>query len=59
LLWLLHTRLARVLTFPPLAFTLFVVTPFVLYYSPLYEITLRSAFWHGLLHVHFLAVGRC
>ncbi len=57
LLWLLHTRLARVLTFPPLAFTLFVVTPFVLYYSPLYEVTLRSAFWHGLLHVHFLAVG--
>jgi cytochrome c oxidase assembly factor CtaG len=57
LLWLLHTRLARVLTFPPLAFTLFVVTPFVLYYSPLYEVTLRSAFWHGLLHVHFLLVG--
>ena len=57
LLWLLHTPLARALTFPPLAFTLFVVTPFVLYYSPLYEITLRSALWHGLLHVHFLAVG--
>jgi cytochrome c oxidase assembly factor CtaG len=57
LLSLLHTRLARVLTFAPLALALFVVTPFVLYYSPLYEITLRSAFWHGLLHLHFVTIG--
>jgi cytochrome c oxidase assembly factor CtaG len=57
LLTLLHTRLARVLTFAPLALALFVVTPFVLYYSPLYEITLRSAFWHGLLHLHFVTIG--
>ena len=57
LLALLHTRLAKVLTFPPLALALFVVTPFVLYYSPLYELTLRSAFWHGLLHLHFVIVG--
>ena len=45
------------LTFPPLALALFVVTPFVLYYSSLYELTLRSAFWHGLLHLHFVTVG--
>ena len=57
LLALLHTRLAKVLTFAPLALALFVITPFVLYYSPLYELTLRSAFWHGLLHVHFVVVG--
>ena len=57
LLGLLHTRLAKVLTFPPLALALFVVTPFVLYYSSLYELTLRSAFWHGLLHLHFVTVG--
>ena len=42
LLGVLHSRLARVLTFPPLALALFIVTPFVLYYSPLYEVTLRS-----------------
>ena len=57
LLRLLHSRLARVLTFAPLALALFVVTPFVLYYSPLYEVTLRSAFWHALLHMHFVTVG--
>ena len=57
LLAVLHTRLARVLTFPPLTLALFVLTPFVLYYSPLYEITLRSAFWHAVLHGHFVATG--
>jgi cytochrome c oxidase assembly factor CtaG len=57
LLGLLHSRLARVLTFAPLALALFIVTPFVLYYSPLYEVTLRSAFWHALLHVHFVTIG--
>jgi cytochrome c oxidase assembly factor CtaG len=57
LLWLLHSRLARVLTFAPLALALFIVTPFVLYYSPLYEVTLRSAFWHAVLHLHFIIIG--
>jgi putative copper resistance protein D len=57
LLWLLHSRLVRVLTFPPLALALFIVTPFVVYYSPLYEVTLRSAVWHALLHLHFVTVG--
>jgi putative copper resistance protein D len=57
LLWLLHSRLARVLTFAPLALGLFIVTPFVLYYSPLYELTLRSAFWHAVLHLHFVTIG--
>lgn len=57
LLALLHSRLARVLTFTPLAFALFVATPFVLYYSPFYELTLRSAFWHAFLHLHFVTVG--
>jgi cytochrome c oxidase assembly factor CtaG len=57
LLWLLHSPLARVLTFAPLALGLFIVTPFVLYYSPLYEVTLRSAFWHAILHLHFVTIG--
>ena len=57
LLALLHTRLARVLTFAPLTLALFVITPFVLYYSSLYEVTLRSAFWHGFLHLHFVTIG--
>ncbi|MCW2811727.1 MAG: rane protein-like protein [Friedmanniella sp.] len=57
LLWLLHTPLARVLSFPPLALTLFIATPFALYYSPFYEVSLRSAFWHAFVHLHFVIVG--
>lgn len=57
LLAVLHSRPARVLTFAPVALTLFIVTPFALYYSPFYEISLRSAFWHAFLHLHFVTVG--
>ena len=57
LLAVLHSRLARVLTFAPLALALFIATPFALYYSPFYEISLRSGFWHAFLHLHFLIIG--
>ena len=57
LLTLLHSRLARVLTFAPLTFALFVATPFALYYSSFYELSLRSEFWHTFLHLHFVMVG--
>jgi cytochrome c oxidase assembly factor CtaG len=57
LLAALHSRLARVLTFPLVAFGLFVATPFVLYFSGLYELTLRNAAVHELVHAHFIAVG--
>jgi cytochrome c oxidase assembly factor CtaG len=36
---------------------LFVVTPFALYYSSFYELSLRSGFWHAFLHLHFLIIG--
>jgi cytochrome c oxidase assembly factor CtaG len=57
LLAVLHSRLARVLTFPPLTLALFITTPFALYYSQFYEISLRSSFWHAFLHLHFLIIG--
>src|SRR5512132_558329 len=57
LLAILHSRLARVLTFAPLALALFIATPFALYYSPFYEMSLRSGFWHAFLHLHFLIIG--
>ena len=34
LLAVLHSRVARVLTFAPLTLALFIATPFALYYSP-------------------------
>ncbi len=57
LLAVLHSRVARVLTFPPVAFGLFVATPWALYFSGWYEATLRSAPLHELTHVHFVLVG--
>jgi cytochrome c oxidase assembly factor CtaG len=57
LLRLLHSRVARVLAFPPVAFALFVLSPWALYLTDWYEATLRSAYLHEMLHVHFLVVG--
>lgn len=57
LLWVLHHRVVRVLTHPLVAFAAFVVSPFVLYYSPLFEATLRIDWVHDLNHLHFLLVG--
>ena len=57
LLAVLHSRVARVLTFAPLTLALFIATPFALYYSPFYELSLRSGFWHAFLHLHFIIVG--
>ena len=57
LLAAIHSRAAKVLTFPLVAFGLFVVTPFVLYFSSLYELTMRSSLAHEATHAHFIAVG--
>ena len=57
LLAVLHSRVARVLTFAPLTLALFIATPFALYYSPFYEVSLRSGFWHAFLHLHFIIIG--
>ncbi len=57
LLAVLHSRVARVLTFPAVAGVIFVANPFVLYFSGLYEATLRHEWLHELNHVHFLLVG--
>jgi cytochrome c oxidase assembly factor CtaG len=57
LLSVLHSRVARVLTSPPVAFTLFVLSPWALYFSGIYEATLESGLLHELLHLHFLVIG--
>jgi cytochrome c oxidase assembly factor CtaG len=57
LLSVLHSRLARVLTFPPLTLALFVVSPWALYFSGWYDATLHSTFLHELMHVHLVVVG--
>jgi putative copper resistance protein D len=57
LLAALHSRIAAVLAFPLVAFGIFVVNPFALYFSSLYDLTLRSDFAHELMHAHFIATG--
>jgi cytochrome c oxidase assembly factor CtaG len=57
LLAVLHSRAAKVLCFPLVGFTLFVLSPWALYFSGWYDATLRSPALHDLLHVHFILVG--
>jgi putative copper resistance protein D len=57
LLAIVHSRVARVYSFPLVAFAIFVVNPFALYFSGLYEITLRHEWAHELVHAHFIMTG--
>jgi cytochrome c oxidase assembly factor CtaG len=57
LLAAVHSRPFRLLTHPLVAYGLFVVSPFVLIYSPLFEATLTNDVLHNLTHVHFVLVG--
>jgi putative copper resistance protein D len=56
-LTLIHSRVAAVLTHPVVAGAIFVLNPFVLYFSGLYEQTLRHPWLHDLNHIHFVMVG--
>lgn len=57
LLAVLHSRVAKVLTFPVVAGAIFIANPFVLYFSGLYEATLRHPVLHDLNHLHFVLIG--
>ncbi|MDX6432976.1 MAG: hypothetical protein QOE54_5342 [Streptosporangiaceae bacterium] len=52
-----HGRFARLLTFPPAGTVLLVLTPWVLYFTPLYEVVLRNAAADALAKVTILAIG--
>ena len=57
LLVLLHSRVAKVLSFPPLTLALYVVSPWALYFSSWYDATLSHVWLHELMHVHLVVVG--
>ena len=57
LLALLHSRAARVLSFPPLTLALYIVSPWALYFSGWYPATLDNDVLHELMHVHLAVVG--
>jgi putative copper resistance protein D len=57
LLSLLHSRVAKVLSFPAVPWLLFVGSPFALYFTGWYPATLESPLLHELLHLHFVVAG--
>ena len=57
LLVALHSRVAKVLSFPPLTFLLYVISPWALYFSGWYAATLDSTYLHEMMHVHLVLVG--
>jgi putative copper resistance protein D len=57
LLTVLHSQPVRILTHPIVAWILFGLTLFALYFTPVYELSLRDSFVHELVHLHFLVVG--
>jgi putative copper resistance protein D len=57
LLAVLHSRVAKVLSFPPLTLTLYVVSPWALYFSGWYVATLNHVWLHELMHLHLVVVG--
>ncbi|HEU4811840.1 MAG TPA: cytochrome c oxidase assembly protein [Nocardioides sp.] len=57
LLALLHSRLAKVLSFAPLTLLLYVVSPWALYFSGWYDASLHSTYVHEMMHVHLVLVG--
>ena len=57
LLAVLHSGVVRIVTFPLVAFGLFIANPFVLYFTGLYRATLEHAWLHEFIHVHFIVTG--
>jgi cytochrome c oxidase assembly factor CtaG len=54
---IVHSPPVRVLGHPLLAWIVFTVTLYGLYFSPLFDLSLRNELVHKLVHVHFLASG--
>lgn len=57
LLKVLHSRFVRFVTFPVVSWMLFAGTLFILYFTSLYELSLRNSAFHDLVHVHFVVAG--
>ena len=57
LLRVLHLPVVRVIAHPLVAGALFASTLWVLWFSPLYDLSLRYGALHTWLHLHFVVVG--
>jgi len=57
LLSVLHSRPVKIITHPVVAWAIFVSSLFILYYSGLYELSLRNHYVHDAVHAHFIGSG--
>jgi putative copper resistance protein D len=57
LLRVVHSRVVVTVTHPLVGWSLFAGTLFGLYFSPLFELSLRNDLVHVAVHLHFLLVG--
>jgi putative membrane protein len=53
----LHSRVAAVLAFPLVSYAIFVASPFLLYFTNLYRLSLAHPWLHELVHLHFILAG--
>jgi putative membrane protein len=54
---MLHSRPVRIVSHPLTAWGLFAGSLVVLYFTSLYELSLRNGWVHGAVHAHFVLVG--
>ena len=53
----LHSRFVKVITFPLVAGAIYVLNPWLLYFTGYYENTLTNSLLHNFNHLHFVMVG--
>lgn len=53
----LHSRVTRFFTHPLIALTLYIVTLYGFYFTPVFDWSMKHHSVHLLMHVHFLAIG--
>lgn len=55
--WFVHSPVTRFLSHPVVAFTLFVGSLYLVYFTPLFDTLVRYHWGHELMTLHFLLVG--
>jgi putative copper resistance protein D len=54
---LLHLRIVTVVSFPLVAGFIYILNPWLLYFTGYYEATLTNSLLHNFNHLHFIVVG--
>ena len=57
ILRILHSRLASFFTHPVVTITLFLISLYGLYFTPVFDVLMGSMWGHNLMLIHFLLIG--